>query len=91
MLGIARELARYNMPLVGVNQGRLGFITDIPFERFRETLTPMIAGDYEEEHRTMLEGGVWRDGDTLFSLATGTLAADADTSGAANDVPQTTA
>jgi len=66
MLGIARELARYNMPLVGVNQGRLGFITDIPFERFRETLTPMIAGDYEEEHRTMLEGGVWRDGDRIF-------------------------
>jgi NAD+ kinase len=66
MLGIARELARYNMPLVGVNQGRLGFITDIPFERFRETLTPMIAGDYEEEHRTMLEGGVWRDGERIF-------------------------
>ena len=66
MLGIARELARYNKPLVGLNQGRLGFITDIPFERFRETLAPMIAGDYEEEHRTMLEGGVWRDGDRIF-------------------------
>ena len=26
----------------------------------------MIAGDYEEEHRTMLEGGVWRDGETIF-------------------------
>jgi hypothetical protein len=30
MLGIARELARWNLPLVGINQGRLGFITDIP-------------------------------------------------------------
>jgi NAD kinase len=30
MLGIARELARFDMPLVGINQGRLGFITDIP-------------------------------------------------------------
>ena len=29
MLGIARELARYDLPLVGINQGRLGFITDI--------------------------------------------------------------
>ena len=66
MLGIARELARYNRPLIGINQGRLGFITDIPIERFRETLAPMIAGDYEEEHRSMLEGDVWRDGRSIF-------------------------
>jgi NAD+ kinase len=66
MLGIARELARYNLPLVGINQGRLGFITDIPIERFRETIAPMIAGDYEEEHRSMIEGGVWRDGERIF-------------------------
>ncbi|ODU99308.1 MAG: NAD kinase [Rubrivivax sp. SCN 70-15] len=66
MLGIARELARYNLPLVGINQGRLGFITDVPIGQYQEALTPMIAGDYEEEHRTMLEGGVWRDGDKIF-------------------------
>jgi NAD+ kinase len=66
MLGIARELARYGLPLVGINQGRLGFITDIPIERFRDTLAPMLAGDYEEEHRTMIEGGVWRDGEKIF-------------------------
>ena len=62
MLGIARELARHDIPLVGINQGRLGFITDIPVGQFREALAPMVAGDYEEEHRSMLEGGVWRDG-----------------------------
>ena len=67
MLGIARQLARHNTPLVGINQGRLGFITDIPFERYREALTPMIAGDYEEEHRSMLEGDIWRDGEKIFS------------------------
>ena len=66
MLGIARELARYNLPLVGINQGRLGFITDIPLERYADALAPMIAGDYEEEHRSMLEGEVWRDGDKIF-------------------------
>ena len=66
MLGIARELARHNIPLVGINQGRLGFITDIPVGQFREALTPMIAGDYEEEHRSMLEGGVWRDNERIF-------------------------
>jgi NAD+ kinase len=66
MLGIARELARYNMPLVGINQGRLGFITDVPMEKYKEALAPMIAGDFEEEHRSMIEGGVWRDGEQIF-------------------------
>ncbi len=66
MLGIARELARYNIPLIGINQGRLGFITDIAQGQYRETLAPMIAGDYEEEHRSMIEGGVWRDGEKIF-------------------------
>ena len=66
MLGIARELARHNLPLVGINQGRLGFITDVPLAHYRETLRSMVAGDYEEEHRAMVEGGVWRDGERIF-------------------------
>ena len=66
MLGIARELSRWNLPLVGINQGRLGFITDIPIGQYKEALAPMIAGDYEEEQRAMLEGGVWRDGECIF-------------------------
>ena len=66
MLGIARELARYNLPLVGINQGRLGFITDVPIGHYRDALAPMIAGDYEEDFRAMLEGEVWRDGQRIF-------------------------
>jgi NAD+ kinase len=66
MLGIARQLARYNLPMVGINQGRLGFITDIPVGQFAEALAPIIAGDYEEERRTMLEGNVWRDEQKIF-------------------------
>jgi len=66
MLGIARQLSRHGTPLVGINQGRLGFITDVPVGQFAEALAPMIAGDYEEERRTMLEGGVWRDGESIF-------------------------
>ena len=66
MLGIARELARHGVPMVGINQGRLGFITDIPQDRYREALAPILSGDYEEEHRAMLEGGVWRDGECIF-------------------------
>ncbi len=66
MLGFARELARYGVPLVGINQGRLGFITDVPIGQFREALAPMLAGDFEEEHRTMLESEVWRDDRCIF-------------------------
>ena len=66
MLGIARQLARHGTPLVGINQGRLGFMTDVPVSQFAQILAPMIAGDYEEERRTMLEGGVWRDGHSIF-------------------------
>lgn len=66
MLGIAREVARHNLPLVGINQGRRGFITDVPQDQYREALEPMIGGDYEEEHRSMLQGEVWRDGGRIF-------------------------
>jgi NAD+ kinase len=61
MLAFAREMSRYQVPLVGINAGRLGFITDIPLDRYKESLAPILAGDYEEEHRSMLEGGVWRE------------------------------
>jgi NAD+ kinase len=66
MLGSARQLAQFGLPLVGINQGRLGFITDVPIGHFADALAPMIAGDYEEERRTLLEGGVWRDGRMIF-------------------------
>jgi len=66
MLGIARELSRYNLPLVGINQGRLGFITDIRATDWADALASIVQGDYEEERRSMIEGGVWRDGERIF-------------------------
>ena len=66
MLGFARELGQFDTPLVGINQGRLGFITDVPVDGYREALASMMQGDYEEEHRAMLEGDVWRDGEVIF-------------------------
>ncbi len=67
MLGIARRLARHGTPLVGINQGRLGFITDIALGEFEAKLSPILAGDFDEETRSMLEGGVERDGKTIFA------------------------
>ncbi|MEY4884405.1 MAG: hypothetical protein RIS34_2259 [Pseudomonadota bacterium] len=66
MLGIGRRLARFGVPLIGINQGRLGFITDIPFENFQATLEPMLYGEYEEDHRSLMHARVMRDGQCVF-------------------------
>jgi NAD+ kinase len=66
MLGIGRQLARHGVPLIGINQGRLGFITDIPLDQYHTVLPPMLAGDYEEDHRTLMHARVVRDGHTVF-------------------------
>ncbi|MDO9234585.1 MAG: NAD kinase [Aquabacterium sp.] len=71
MLAIARELAQYNIPLIGINQGRLGFITDIQHKEMATALPLILAGQYEEEKRALLEGAVLRprrDGgmDTIY-------------------------
>ena len=66
MLGIGRELARHGIPLIGINQGRLGFITDIRVADWREALASMLEGNYEAESRAMMEGGVWRDGRQIY-------------------------
>lgn len=65
MLGIARQLAPYNVPLVGINLGRLGFMTDIPVERMIPALDAILSGKARSEKRTLLEGCVKRDGETI--------------------------
>jgi len=66
MLGIGRQLAHFGVPLIGINQGRLGFITDIPFDSFAATLAPMLRGEFEEDHRSLIHARVMRDGSCVF-------------------------
>jgi len=66
MLGIGRQIARYGTPLVGINQGRLGFITDIQIDQYRTVLPPMLAGEYDEDHRSLMHAIVVRDGHAVF-------------------------
>jgi NAD+ kinase len=66
MLGIGRQLAPFGVPLIGINQGRLGFITDIPLGSFRTTLAPMLQGQFEEDHRSLIHARVLRDGHCVF-------------------------
>ena len=66
MLGIGRELAPYDMPLIGINQGRLGFITDIPLDDYQAALGPMLAGAYEEDRRSLIAAQVVREGEVVL-------------------------
>ena len=67
MLGIGRQLAKFAVPLIGINQGRLGFITDIAFEAFQTVLEPMLRGEFEEDRRWMMQAKVVRDGRCVFN------------------------
>ncbi|MEI6382502.1 MAG: NAD kinase [Betaproteobacteria bacterium] len=66
MLSFGRKLAPLGVPLIGINQGRLGFITDIALDRIEATLKPMLMGEYEQDHRTLMHAQVWRDGRCVF-------------------------
>lgn len=66
MLGIGRQLARFDVPLIGINHGRLGFMTDIPFGSFETILTPMLAGEYEEDGRSLMHARVMRGNQCVF-------------------------
>jgi NAD+ kinase len=67
MLGIGRQLAQFGVPLVGINQGRLGFITDIAFEAYQTMLAPILQGHYDEDPRWMMQAKVVREGRCVFN------------------------
>jgi NAD+ kinase len=66
MLGVGRQLARFGTPLVGINLGRLGFVTDIALDEYRAALPHMLAGEYEEDLRGLIQGQVRRAGRAVF-------------------------
>lgn len=67
MLSAARHLAVHRVPLVGVNQGRLGFMTDIASAKMLEVMAEILAGRYTVEERTMLAADVHREGAVVLS------------------------
>jgi len=67
MLGVARELAPFHVPLIGINQGRLGFITDIALDQVEEVLPTMLAGQFEVDQRTQIDAELVRDGAVAYN------------------------
>ena len=67
LLSCARLMAANAVPLVGVNLGRLGFLTDIPADRAAVTLSAVLDGDFVAEERLMLAARVTRDGREIIA------------------------
>ncbi len=68
MLNIARTFAPCDVALVGVNQGRLGFLTDISIETMFETIGSILDGNYVTEERMLLEAGIFRGEQSVFKV-----------------------
>lgn len=66
LLQTARRLGGAGVPLVGVNLGRLGFLTDISRSDVRQHLGDIISGNYAEEFRFMLDAEVLRGDARVF-------------------------
>ncbi len=62
LLGAARKVARYGVPILGVNLGGLGFLTEIPLRKLYSAVELMLEGRLEVETRLMLEAVVVRQG-----------------------------
>jgi NAD+ kinase len=67
LISCARLMAERGVPLVGVNLGRLGFLTDIPAEGMESAIESVLGGDFAAEQRMLLSGTVRRDGKTLLA------------------------
>lgn len=57
----ARDFAPHEVPLLGINFGGLGFLTEIPISRYRQGLKKILAEDYRTEKRLMLEANLIRN------------------------------
>jgi len=67
MLNIARTLAPHDVALVGVNKGRLGFLTDVSLDTMLETVGDIVRGRYVTEERMLLTGDVVSGGRPVFT------------------------
>ncbi|MFT4768026.1 MAG: NAD+ kinase [Glaciecola sp.] len=65
MLSAAREMLQFGKPMLGINRGRLGFLTDISPDRLSEQVAAVMGGDFSSEERFLLDVSVVRDGETV--------------------------
>ena len=68
MLRAARTVYGREIPLLGINQGYLGFLTEVEVEHLKEALQQLLSGDYGIERRMMLSGKVYRDNQCIADV-----------------------
>ena len=66
-LSAARSLVDHDVPLLGVNLGRLGFLADVMPDEMSDRLNEILDGDFVEERRLLIEATVERGADRIFS------------------------
>lgn len=67
LLSAARVMCRTGVPLLGINRGRLGFLTDIKPDEIEEKVGEVLAGHYQTEERFLLNADVVRKGSVIAS------------------------
>lgn len=65
LLSAARTLAKYDTPVLGVNRGRLGFLTDITPDEISHQIPAVLDGEFNRESRFLLDAVVRRDGEVV--------------------------
>ena len=65
MLSAARSLAKFQVPVIGVNLGTLGFLTDIPAMQVTERLSEILDGKFSTDERMFLHVSIMRDGEMI--------------------------
>ena len=66
LLRAARHLAEFDVPMVGINRGRLGFMTDIALDSMTESVGGLLEGRFVRETRFLLNAEVLRNGEAVF-------------------------
>lgn len=70
LLSAANALAHYDIPVVGINRGKLGFLTDILPAQMTEKLNEILAGHYKQEKRFLLHAEIQNPEKKVFTQHT---------------------
>lgn len=68
LLRACKKLYKYEIPMLGINFGHLGYLTECNPESALETIERVINGEYRIENRIMLKGSVVREGEEIYSF-----------------------
>jgi len=66
LIQAARDISKADIPIIGINMGHLGFLSEIEPGNLRESLEMIINGDYKLENRIMLSGNVYRGNEVVY-------------------------